>query len=82
MSNQTVAPSKGSFDLLKFDPICLATSEQVATPKPATHRDEPPCDCEKCDEETRKADEVRRAILAALDDDALRFVIAEGGPAR
>ena len=51
--------------------------EQVATPKQALHRDEPPCNCEQCTEETRKADEVRRTIRLLAAEDELRFVRSE-----
>ena len=64
MSNQNVAPSKGSFDLLNFDPIC--------------HRPNAPEDIIFTEAKRREF----FALLAALDDDELRFVKAEGGPAR
>lgn len=51
--------------------------EQTEAPKPAKHRKEPPCDCEQCTEETRKADEVRRAIRLMAIEDELRFVRSE-----
>lgn len=65
MTEQVVAlPSKGSIDLLKFDPICqrpIAIAEMILN-------------------ESRRKQVLM--TLGGLDGDEMRFLRAEGGPAR